>query len=66
MLVPVSMVEANGAVELRLQAFLSLEPLGDEWLACPVPVLPLGKESPVPIEYRAGWSAIARFRTIIP
>ena len=54
-LVPVSM-EANGVVELQLEAFLSLEPLGDEWLACPVPVLPLGKEFPVPTEYRAGIS----------
>jgi len=65
-LVPVSMVEANVAVESQLQAFLSLEPLGGEWLACPVPVLPLGKGPPIPIEYRAGWSAIARFQTIIP
>jgi hypothetical protein len=52
------MVEANGTVELQLQAFLSLEPLGDEWSTCRVPVLPLGKESPVPIEYRAGYNRI--------
>jgi hypothetical protein len=50
---------------LQLHPFLSLEPLGGEWSACSVPVLPLGKESPVPIEYRAGWSAIARFQTMI-
>jgi hypothetical protein len=49
--VPVSMVEANVAVELQLQAFLSLEPLGGERSARPVPVLPLAQESPVPIEY---------------
>ena len=64
MLGPVSMVEANGSVEL--QAYLSLEPLGGEWSACPMPVLPLGRESPVPIEYGADWSAVARFQTIIP
>jgi len=52
-------------MEVQLQAFLSLEPLGGEWSACSVPVLPLGKESPVPIECRAGWSAIARFQTMI-
>ena len=54
MLVPVSMVEAYGAVELQLQAILSLELLGGEWSAHAVHVLPLGKESPVPMEYEAG------------
>jgi hypothetical protein len=60
------MVEANGAVELQLQAFLSLELFGGEQSARAMPVLFLDKESPVPTECEAGWSAIARFQTMIP